>query len=67
MFSNFSCKVTTGTYNLQSVMLNFKSDGVLTSGTASACGFCVTAFASLITFSVKTQLESYLKLAQFQN
>ena len=31
----FSCKVTTGTYNLQSVMLNFKSDGVFIAFTSS--------------------------------
>ena len=31
-------------------MLNVKSDGVFTAGTAFCCGFCAAAFASLSDF-----------------
>ena len=55
LFSYFSCKVTTGTYNLQSAMLNFKSDGVLTQTAASCAGSFVASFCYIFTLSVNTQ------------
>ena len=62
LFSYFSCKVTTGTYNLQSVMLNFKSDGVFIVLTIACIGFCVTSFPSLVAFSVNTQFWDHFKI-----
>ena len=62
-FSYFSCKVTTGTYNLQSVMLNFKSDGVFIAVTAGARIFpSIGSFLSLNTFSPNTQFCDYFKI-----
>ena len=56
LFSYFSCKVTTGTYNLQSAMLNFKSDGLSISVTAAAGILpCTASLCSLIALSVNIQ------------
>ena len=63
LFPYFSCKVAIGTYNLQSVMLNFKSDVVLIPVTASCRGFCVGSFPSLMTLSVKTQFYDHFKIS----
>ena len=56
LFSYSVCKVSTGTYNLQSVMLNFKLDGVLIVGTSSNAGGSSSAFfCSLVVFSINTR------------
>ena len=50
------CKVTTGTYNLQSVLLSFKSNGTFTAGTSFGTGGPASAaLCSLVAFSVNTQ------------
>ena len=63
MILNSACKITTGTYNLQSVTLNFKPYGILIAGTASCAGFCVAALNSLVAFSVKTQSSDHFKIS----
>ena len=56
LFSYFSCKVTTRIYNFKSVMLNFKSSGVLIASIlGSAIGSSPAANSSLTDFSVNTQ------------
>ena len=56
LFSYFSCKVTTGTYNLQSVLLNFKSFGLLIGSTAGyVAGLSPSAIGFLVAFPVNTQ------------
>ena len=56
LFSYFSSKVTTGTYSLQSVMLNFTSFGLLIALTLSSkAGSSPSAISSLVAFPVNTQ------------
>ena len=62
-FSYFSCKVIIETYNLQSVMLNFKSVGLLisrTKGSATVSPPCAILF--LVAFQVKTQFGDHFKI-----